>query len=426
MTTSAFEGPAGYGKTYSLMQQLELDCDTILTKTHHRVLALTYMQGSRRRLDAMLRMKPFTKGRFEAITLDSFAWRLCQRWRSLVSELGHVMPTDAQYDRTCEIAAELLSHSAVRNWVCGTYPIILVDEAQDLSAPRIDVLHKLGQASRVLVAYDEFQCLDPALRPVAVTTWLPTVCTPIVLSVPKRTTQPGLLAAATAIRNGTNLPANSRDFTVKDAAHRRGLAPTLAATLLAVQIVGRTGSFAILTPSRAPYALNIVDLVKTRTLGKKSLGPYPVLWEESEMQEFSAIADAFDTRAVYSFTEARAELQKYPGHAGVSTALAWADRRRRTAGIENFTRDELLQQIKKSIGIHRRYKRLTQSSLLAMTIHQAKNREFDHVVVIWPYQVSGDAEQQRRLLYNAVTRAKKSCLVLAQDPKMLKSPPFSA
>ncbi|MGJ0392698.1 MAG: ATP-binding domain-containing protein [Methylocystis sp.] len=53
-----------------------------------------------------------------------------------------------------------------------------------------------------------------------------------------------------------------------------------------------------------------------------------------------------------------------------------------------------------------------------MTIHQAKNREFDHVVVFWTYQVSGDEEQQRRLLYNAITRARKSCLIILQDPSI--------
>ena len=51
---------------------------------------------------------------------------------------------------------------------------------------------------------------------------------------------------------------------------------------------------------------------------------------------------------------------------------------------------------------------------VALTIQQAKNREFDHVVIIWPYTIPNDDEQKRRLLYNAVTRARRSCLVLVQ------------
>ena len=48
-----------------------------------------------------------------------------------------------------------------------------------------------------------------------------------------------------------------------------------------------------------------------------------------------------------------------------------------------------------------------------LTVHGAKNREFDHVFVFWGYKSAGwPAEQQRRLLYNAVTRAKSDCTVL--------------
>jgi superfamily I DNA/RNA helicase len=64
-----------------------------------------------------------------------------------------------------------------------------------------------------------------------------------------------------------------------------------------------------------------------------------------------------------------------------------------------------------------------------MTIHQAKNREFDNVLVLWPVQVPSDPEAQRRLLYNALTRAKNLATVIVQDPAPAKSrltvPPFS-
>jgi superfamily I DNA/RNA helicase len=64
-----------------------------------------------------------------------------------------------------------------------------------------------------------------------------------------------------------------------------------------------------------------------------------------------------------------------------------------------------------------------------MKIHQAKNREFDNVIVLWPYQVTGtSAESLRRLLYNGITRAKLRALVIVQSlPKQtrLSSPPFA-
>ena len=61
-----------------------------------------------------------------------------------------------------------------------------------------------------------------------------------------------------------------------------------------------------------------------------------------------------------------------------------------------------------------------------MTIHQAKNREFHSVIVLWPYEIAGAIERQRRLLYNAITRAKDRVLVVVQDPARLKRPPFVA
>jgi hypothetical protein len=49
-----------------------------------------------------------------------------------------------------------------------------------------------------------------------------------------------------------------------------------------------------------------------------------------------------------------------------------------------------------------------------LTVHGAKNREFDHVFVFWTTFKAGkwSTEEQRRLLYNAVTRAKADCTVL--------------
>lgn len=63
--------------------------------------------------------------------------------------------------------------------------------------------------------------------------------------------------------------------------------------------------------------------------------------------------------------------------------------------------------------------------LLAMTVHQAKNREFEGVVVFWPYTVGGDVEHKRRLLYNAVTRAQRWCAVVVQNSKPPLPEPFS-
>ena len=60
-----------------------------------------------------------------------------------------------------------------------------------------------------------------------------------------------------------------------------------------------------------------------------------------------------------------------------------------------------------------------------MTIHQAKNREFHSVIVLWPYEVAGNTQRRRRLLYNAITRARHRVLVVVQNPERLDQPPFA-
>ena len=59
-----------------------------------------------------------------------------------------------------------------------------------------------------------------------------------------------------------------------------------------------------------------------------------------------------------------------------------------------------------------------------MTVHSAKNQEWDHVAVIWPYQVASNTELQRRLLYNAITRASQSCYLFVQGESTKRDPAF--
>ena len=59
-----------------------------------------------------------------------------------------------------------------------------------------------------------------------------------------------------------------------------------------------------------------------------------------------------------------------------------------------------------------------------MTVHGAKNREFDIAIVLWPAATMGSDDQKRRLLYNAVTRAKQRCLILVQAKTSLQESPF--
>ena len=105
----------------------------------------------------------------------------------------------------------------------------------------------------------------------------------------------------------------------------------------------------------------------------------------------------------------------------------WLDIQRRTQGRIEFSKEEIVEAIQQSFSNRKHSNATTQRMPLAMTIHGAKNREFDVVIVLWPASmgVGGNADQKRRLLYNAVTRAKSRCLVLVQAQDALLQPPFT-
>ncbi len=116
---------------------------------------------------------------------------------------------------------------------------------------------------------------------------------------------------------------------------------------------------------------------------------------------------------------------KVPGQIDVEQ---WIERRRRMCGQTEFSSSEIRAAIHRSVQFLRSQP-FRRSGLRAMTIHQAKNREFDNVLILWPVKVQSDQEAQRRLLYNALTRAKNLATVIVQDPdpanSRLKAPPFS-
>jgi|HubBroStandDraft_6_1064221.scaffolds.fasta_scaffold78492_2 hypothetical protein len=421
MPVIAFEGPAGTGKTYSLLQELGAGLNHRALAAHERVLALTFMHGARRRLDSKLREVDGVSGKFQATTLDSFAWRLTQRWRQLACSLGHSIPTENQYNETCALAAALMEKPAVRSWVAMSYPVILVDEAQDLSSERSTMIAALAEPCRVLLAFDEFQCLNPALRPMAISDWLPEVCTSTRLTLCRRTDDAELLEGARAVRDGRPVTQTGRQFKVVPTPSRN-----LAAAYVANAIAWRRGgTVAILTPSRSGgFADGIVNLVRSGPVGSRRNGPFPIEWESSDEGERNALCQRLAMPHACSVPEALDTLAPHCDAPAVRIARDWIIRQRRVLGAQEVTAEQVSRQISRALLARRRFGQRAQIPFVAMTIQQAKNREFDHVIVIWPYTIPDDDEQKRRLLYNAITRAQRSCQILVQAQELLNAPPF--
>ena len=103
---------------------------------------------------------------------------------------------------------------AVRSWVRAACPFVIVDEAQDLSAVRSRIIQQATTACHVLLAFDEFQCLDPNLRPTPVKPGLHETCASVKLDNCPCTKNSELPQAARAIREGQSVEQDGRTFRV--------------------------------------------------------------------------------------------------------------------------------------------------------------------------------------------------------------------
>ncbi|WP_256731064.1 ATP-binding domain-containing protein [Ralstonia pickettii] len=384
------------------------------------VLALTFMHGARQRLDQRLRSVPGLKGRYNCITVDGFARSIRERWRMLAGHLGQPNIDEVDFDQQCTLAADLLEREVVGGWIGAGYPLVVLDEAQDLDEGRVRIISALSNHARVQVAFDDFQCLDQQRRPSPIVTWIPTVSEPEILAKPQRTNIQELLDAATAIRNGRP-PTAGRSFDVIGFKAAAMAAAYVASKLTYAQ---PRRSIAIITPSRAKgYAEQIVATISTKQCGKKRFGPFPTNWEEGDSAALHGLEGAsFESDSLDAIRRIIAEM---PHSVLRASLLRWLQRQETVAGRSSVSGAEVLARAKRITASHRARAHRPDSGRRALTVHQAKNREFDGVIVIWPYTVGSDDEGKRRLLYNAVTRAKSWCFVVVQGEESVKKIPFA-
>lgn len=420
MTIKAFTGGAGCGKTYQLMQSLITHLGAEPLKDGQKVLALTFMHGSRRRLEDRLGQLHGLKGRTECSTIDSFAWRLVRRWLSLAAVLGYVDIQPSQYERVCEAAGALLQNKEVCGWVAAAFPILLVDEAQDLTANRLRMIEALAMRLHIFVAADEFQCLNESLYPNPTCSWLSQVCPAEELRHPHRTSIAELLEAAAAIRTA-EAPRSGKLFRVELTPK-----PQLAGAWLSGNLnwYGGGKNVAIITPTMGKFAESVISWVSANKT-KKGVGPYSVIWEESEAKAANRFLGALALEEVNEIPSIITTLSNAGDPRAAREVAEWMDIQRRTRSKTMFSKEEIERAVAQYFAQRRRVRKSEEHGWRGMTVHGAKNREFDNVVVLWPAAVVGSDDQKRRLLYNAVTRAKERCLVLVQAKASLNQAPFA-
>lgn len=423
MSFQFIEGGAGTGKTTTVIARLREFLVVSPLSEHQRVLALTKMHGSRRRIHDRLRSITGLNGRFESVTLDSFAWRVLCRWRSLDRSLGH-MDLPADFNASCDRAGCLLEMPVVQSWVAASFPVVIVDELQDSKMGQLRLLQGLSGRCTCIAAGDPFQDLegDETCQSIE---WARRMCTPTVLSVTHRTTNAGLIGAASELRSA-NAVTVSNGFALEG-----GIAPALAAWKVAATLSKwrALGSVAVISPVKArssPFVRSVVDRVndpKRFATQWWPTGSFNLRWEAAEDDDVELICRALslpdDEQALV-----RPDELSFSDEPRALRLRDWMRRQRSLRGRVEFTAGDIRLAVKSVIQQGRSFAGAGDRRLAAMSIHQAKNREFDRVIVLWPYEVSGSDERKRRLAYNAITRARHEALVIVQGEGREKQSPF--
>ena len=417
MAFRGFEGPAGSGKTHRLMEAVSALLQQNPLLPHQKILSLTFMHGSRRRLDAEFRGNPVLRGKAVAMTIDSFAHNIWHRWRSLAATLNAEI---GDFNQTCDACGVLLEQEAVARWVARSYPIVIVDEAQELAAPRLRMISALENHCTIFVAADEFQCLEQGLDTAPFMAWFATgEVTP--LNHIHRTNQAGLLAAGANLRQ-LIAPAQGPGLQI------RYEFPNLAPFKIGAAIAGAQGTVAALyPPGGTQWAQSLAQrLAQGLYSANYNIPPIILTHEPRAADEVTAVMDALGDveGAAYHDIIGRIHAIGSPPRwiARVQNSLRDGSNR---FGKMNWSTAEVRSLMERTAANHRAFSGDRPRGIPLLSIHQAKNRQYDHVIILWPHGVPGNDELKARLLYNGITRARRSCKVFVRAQELLNAAPFT-
>ncbi len=426
-------GQAGTGKTTWLISKLSENAPQHITADGQRVLVITRMHGARRRLQAKMKeaslVAPLT-----IKTIDGFALWVVNRWRESLGLKKPVLAVAgdsdftedaheifADFDRVVMAAVELLRSPTVRSVLGATYPLVVVDEFQDCHGPRLGLVDALSRCSSLLLAADDFQLLDSSVAGCPAMEWAEAklVCGEVTiarLDMIHRTSVDAILAAARCLRENER----SSEKTVP-------LICCPKAGVIAWKIIEsavfrrgrdlRRATTALISPSRDSM-LDKILVSCAKQLSKRNCQPIRWHVETAREDESQGIA----TRLGLSSDNGRDSNSEWTiptTHLDPSDehVVEQITRRSRLRGIKMIRHGHVARHI--DIFVHEKHAH--GSSVPKMwtvtTVHGAKNREYDNVFVLWTYRIPPDPNQQRKLLYNAVTRAKESCTVLILGPE---------
>ena len=430
-------GQAGTGKTTSIIKKLEEIVGGVTWDKHNAVLAITFMHGARKRLGEKLYFLRKQKIKVECLTIDSFATSLLKKFRTScgITKQISIVPTEGNerinreglfdyemsWDVIREKTIELLNLKIVRDFISLSFPIIIVDEFQDCNDRLLDFIKALERtSSKILIGADGFQSLDTQANNASLE-WLKNKTSLTELSTIYRTNNAKILNTASALRSN-----NKMSSCVEIEKSPFALAAFKISSLIYHKKWGmNNSSLAIISPvnyENSTYVKQTIDRIQQPFLFKDGTNKGAV--------RFPSVRIFHDTRKPISSSElinnsVGENIQIFSAQE-IKCLAQHPDSLLRQSGIriQKFMKLKGIgslpkMEVEKFVESQQHFARSYMggnkgNQKLFLTIHGAKNREFDYVIVLWPYEVNKDEIFQRKLLYNAVTRAKKEAIILTQ------------
>ena len=416
MPFQGFEGPAGTGKTHRLIEAVRNRVAEVEMQPHSRILALTFMHGSRRRLEERLAQPVETRGRTACMTIDSFANYIVRRWQNCLPAL----PDMKQFNEVCDACGQLLERADIQRWVHASFPILAVDEAQELAPSRLRIVRALAERIDTFVAADEFQCLDEGLDTGPFLDWFNAGNVQRLHQV-RRTNQPGLLAAAQAVRgNAPPQPGVGLEI-------RHEFPGQMPFAIGHAVRRDRAGTAVIIAPGGGAWASDVIARLAVGLQTANQVVPAMRLgWEAGSTEEAERVTGIVcpeDGIAAADLIAGLGALVDPP--LWLKTVISSVEQGRRVRGQQNWSREQVKDLCERKASAHRAYGYGHSRNIPVLSIHGAKNRQFRNVVVLWGPTVGGADDYKRRLLYNAITRAEQRCTVFVRTQALLNAAPFA-
>jgi superfamily I DNA/RNA helicase len=428
-----YTGQAGTGKTYSLIAYLIEAIPKREWLNFETILALTFMHGSRKRLESKLKIiKTQFKIKSTCSTIDSFALSLVNRFRSYLGIERSINVNleneskENKYELILPIetiqkyAVDLLQLDSVRKFISNSYPYIIIDEFQDCTGSRLEIVKKLTNATNILIAIDPFQYLSDTVDSEAMN-WIIRNAFKIHNLDDggiKRTSNNKILTTATCLRKGEKID-GGKIYIMLSAS--TPLTSYHLKTNIHYNLA--SGNIAIITPTQnCKFVTEAIDSLsspyefkKGKNKGK-TIGPYDKLLGSDGFANIDELLKDIPKKDLNK-TDLK-DLAKDKNFIIRRSSEILLKKMSRRNSL-NVCYEEVYFTFCQVIHSYNNfYRKENTSKIVLTTIHGAKNREFENVIVLWPYEVSGNLIKKRKLLYNAITRARRNVVVIVQHKNL--------